>query len=148
MSTAPNFASLLDEAPTEIVRPKPLPVGTYVCSITGYEQGKSKKQGTPYVRFNLQPISALEDVDPLDLEASGGTEGKTLRLDFWITTDAIFRLDEFHTHAGIDITEPASRTMRNEAAINSTVLAVVSHRIDDNDPSRVYVDVTRTGSAD
>ena len=35
MSHIPNFASILDEAPSEVDRPKPLPAGTYTCIVAG-----------------------------------------------------------------------------------------------------------------
>ena len=148
MNDTPNFASILDEAPTEISRPKPLPEGTYICIVGAPEEGISRGKQTPYVRFPLKPIAALDDVDAMDLEAAGGLENKTLRIDFWATTDAIYRLDEFHTHCGIDISDAVPRRIRNTEAVNSQVLAVVKHRQDQNDPSRFYTDVTRTAIAD
>lgn len=147
MST-PNFASILSEAPTEINRPKPLPVGTYLCIVGTPEPGQSSKKKTDFLKFPLRPVAAMDDVDSDALEEVGGLDGKSLSVTFYITPDAIFMLDQFHSDCGIDLTEPASRADRNEAVINSQVLAVVSHRIDDNDPSRVYVEVRRTAKAD
>jgi len=46
MNERANFASILDEAPTEINRPKPLPEGTYLCVVGQPEEGKSSKKGT------------------------------------------------------------------------------------------------------
>lgn len=145
---APNFASILDESPTEISRPKPLPVGTYLCVVQPSEEGKSQRQGTPYVRFPLRPVAALDDVSEEDLELAGGLEGKLLRIDYWLTPDAIYRLDEFHEHCGIDISTPVSRRVRNSEAVNSQVLAVVRHRADNNDDTKIYTDVARTAAAD
>ena len=69
MNDAPNFASILDEAPTEISRPKPLPVGTYLCVVQGQPvYDKSNKKGTPFVEFLLRVIAAMDDVDPDDLQ--------------------------------------------------------------------------------
>ena len=52
-------ASILDEAPTEIDRPKPIPTGTYLCRVQGTPTyDKSSKKGTPFVQFTLKPISA------------------------------------------------------------------------------------------
>jgi hypothetical protein len=90
----------------------------------------------------------MDDVDADDLETAGGLDGKTLRVDYWITPDAIYRLDEFHANAGLDLSEEATRSARNDMVINSQILAVVSHRIDQNDPSRVYTDVSRTAMAE
>jgi hypothetical protein len=61
MNDKPNFASILDEAPTEIDRPKPIPTGTYLCRVQGTPTyDKSSKKGTPFVQFTLKPISAEE----------------------------------------------------------------------------------------
>ena len=147
-NTSPNFASLLDEAPTEISRPKPLPIGTYLCTVKDYETGASRQKQTPFVRFNLLPIAALEDVDEDDLALAGGCDGKALRLDIWVTSDAVYRLDEFHTHCGIELEEGVSRSARNDLCVNQQVLAVVAHRVDEKDPERIYTDVARTAIAE
>jgi len=149
MNDQPNFASILDEAPTEINRPKPLPVGTYICVVQGQPTyDKSNKKGTPYVQFTLRPVAAEEDVDPEELEAMGGMESKTLRATFYLTEDAVYRLDEFHQHCGVDISDASvSRRNRNENIVNAQVRAVVSHRMAE-DGSQVYAELKRTASAD
>ena len=149
MNDQPNFASILDEAPTEINRPKPLPVGTYICVVQGQPTyDKSNKKGTPYVQFTLRPVAAEEDVDPEELEAMGGMESKTLRATFYLTEDAVYRLDEFHQHCGVDISDASvSRRHRNENIVNAQVRAVVSHRMAE-DGSQVYAELKRTASAD
>jgi len=149
MNDQPNFASILDEAPTEINRPKPLPVGTYICVVQGQPTyDKSNKKGTPFVQFTLRPVAAEEDVDPEELEAMGGMENKTLRATFYLTEDAAYRLDEFHQHCGVDISDASvSRRHRNENIVNAQVRAVVSHRMAE-DGSQVYAELKRTASAD
>jgi hypothetical protein len=142
--TAPNFASIMDEAPTEIVRPKPLPEGTYLCTVKDYERGESKKNKTPFTRFILNVISPLEDVDTIALTEVGGCDGKTVRVDFWETPDAIFRLDEFHEHCGLDLSEPLARKFRNDEVVNAQVLAYITQTIDENDSTRIYLNVTKT----
>lgn len=148
MNDSPNFASILDEAPTEIERPKPLPVGTYLCVVQGQPvYDKSNKKGTPFVEFTLRPVSAEEDVDHDDLAAMGGLEGKTIKATFYLTEDAVFRLDEFHTHCGIDINEPASRRARNDAIVNAQVRAVVKHEMS-QDATQSFARLARTALAD
>ena len=143
-----HFASILDEAPTEVNRPKPLPEGTYLCVVGQPEDGKSAKKGTPFVKFPLKPISALDDVDSEALEEAGGLESKNLSTTFYITADAVYRLDEFHQHCGIDLDEPISRRVRNSEVVNSQVLAVVKHRISDDKTPTTFAEVSRTASAD
>lgn len=147
MNTQPYFASILDEAPTEVTRPKPLPPGTYLCVVGHGEEGKSSKKGTPQIKFNLKPLAALEDVDEEDLEAIGGLEGKNLSITYYTTPDAIFMLDDFHQNCGIDLSDPASRRVRNAEVVNSQVLAVVTHRMSD-DNTQAFAEVKRTAKAD
>jgi len=148
MNDTPNFASILDEAPTEINRPKPLPVGTYVCVVQGQPvYDKSNKKGTPFVEFTLRPIHAEEDVDADDLAAMGGLENKTIKATFYLTEDAVFRLDEFHQHCGIDLDEPASRKVRNDSVVNAQVRAVIKHEMS-QDASQTFARLARTAMAD
>lgn len=146
--THPNFTSILDEQPTEISRPKPLPAGTYTCVVQGQPRyDKSSRKQTDFVEFTLRPVSAEEDVDQDELNESGGLEGKTIRATYYLTEDAVYRLDEFHEHCGIDISEPASRRARNEECVNATVIAVVKHRASD-DGQRIFAELARTAAAE
>lgn len=145
--TDPNFASILDEAPTEINRPKPIPSGTYICVVNKWETGESSKKKTPYVRFTLTPIAAEEDVSEDDLADAGDLEGKQLRTDFYLTPDSIYRLSEFHEHCGLDISEELSHRMRNDAVVNSQVKVHVKHRASE-DGSRIFAEVDRTAAVE
>lgn len=150
MST-PNFASILDESPTEVNRPKPLPAGTYTCVVTGQPTyDKSTQKGTPYVMFNLRPIAAETDVDEDELaEALNGNalESKTIRATYYTTEDAIYRLDEFHQHCGIDLTEESSRRQRNDDVVNCTIRVVIKHSTS-KDGTSMYAELARTLPAD
>ena len=147
MST-PNVQSILNQSPTEIERPLPMPAGTYLCTVGDWESGESSKKKTPFIKFKLKPIAATEDVDAEALSDVGGLEGKNLSIIFYITEDAVFMLDEFHQNCGIDMEDGSTRAQRNDEVKNAQILALVTHRIDDTDPSRVYVEVRRTAKAD
>ena len=147
MNERANFASILDEAPTEINRPKPLPEGTYLCVVGQPEEGRSSKKGTPFVKFPQRPMSPLDDVDGDALEEVGGLESKNLSSTYYITDDAVYRLDEFHAHCGLDLSEPLSRRTRNGEVVNSQVLAVVKHRMSE-DGTQAFGEVSRTAPAE
>ena len=69
--TAPNMSSILDRASSEIERPKPLPVGSYICTVKGLpEYGESSQKKTPQATHILVPTGTLDDVDEEDLEAA------------------------------------------------------------------------------
>ena len=141
-----TFSSILDESPDEVVRPKPLPVGTYLCRVQGpVKYGKSDKKGTEFSEFALIPIDALDDVDADDVESAGGLDGKSLRITFWHTEDSIYRLDEFHEHCGISLDDGRSRRARNDECVNAEVLATVKHTQSD-DNTRVFTNVSRTAA--
>lgn len=143
MST-PNFADILDESPAEVSAPLPLPQGTYVCVVAGAPvYDKSTKKQTPYVEFTLRPLAAEADVDPTELEETGGLEGKTLRATFYLTEDAVYRLDEFHQHCGIDLEDGQSRRQRNDAVMNAEVRAFVKHETS-ADGSRIFARFNRS----
>jgi hypothetical protein len=150
MST-PNYASILDESPTEVKRPKPLPAGTYTCVVTGQPTyDKSTRKGTPYVMFNLRPIAAESDVDEDELaKALDGNmlESKTIRATYYTTEDAAYRLDEFHENCGIDLAIESSRLQRNGDVINCTVRAVIKHSAS-QDGTSPYAELARTLPAD
>lgn len=143
MNDTPNFQSILDEAPTEVLVPPPMPVGTYLCIVSGYEYGESNQKKTPFVQFQLRPVAASEDVDEEELAEIGGLDGKTLRTTYYLTEDAAYRLDEFHEHCGVNLSEAAKRSSRNDMVINAEVMAVVKHG-QSKDGSRTFAEVART----
>ena len=128
MTKTPNFQDILDDAPTEIVRPKPLPEGTYRWVVGAPRYDKSAKKSTPFVEFILKAISCEDDIDEEALEEAGGLDGKQMKATFYLTEDAVWRLDEFHEACGIDLEEEVSRRIRNDQVLNAQVLGRVRHR--------------------
>lgn len=144
MNAASNFSGILDRSPTEIDRPKPLPAGSYICVVKGMpEYGESAQKKTPYVRFILQPIQAQDDVDQEDLTAMGGFANKTIRATYYLTEDSVYRLDEFHEHAGLELSEETSRRQRNEQMTGLQVGAVLKHTAS-QDGTATYAELART----
>ena len=81
--TKPQFASVLDMPASDIERPKPLPVGSYVCVVQGQPRiDKSAKKQTEFVEYTLKLLEALDDVDADGLEAVGGIKDKTTKVTF------------------------------------------------------------------
>lgn len=152
----PHFASLLDEAPDHVEFPKAIPQGTYLCTVGAPLYGKSSKKGTPFVEFQLKILSPMDDVDAEALEEAGGCGGKTLRATYYTTEDAIYRLDEFHEHCGLDLESPATRRTRNDMVVNSQVLAYVKNEEEELDQDalangvvpRIFARLNRTAPAE
>lgn len=155
-NNTPNFASILDEAPTEVNRPKSLPTGTYTFVVGRWEEGKSSQKKTPFVKFGMRPIVASEDVDEDELRealtSADGTENsldtKMMSITFYTTPDAIYRLDEFHEHCGVDLNEPVSRKMRNDEVINAQVQGYVAPRQQQDPDAPTFAEIKRTLPAD
>lgn len=147
-ATRPNFGSLLDEAPTEVDRPKPLPEGSYLWVVTGMPRyDKSSKKGTEFTEFLVKCLAAGEDVDPDQLAEMGGIEDKTQKATFYHTEGSIFRLDEFHEHCGIDLSEEKSRRQRNEDCVNAQFVGYIRHEAS-NDGQSIFARLGRTAKAD
>lgn len=93
-----NFAALLNVKADTVEKPKPLPQGTYLGTITGHEFDESQKKKTPFVRFHIQPVSPEPDVDEELFTEFGGQAklaSKKQRTDFYLTEDSMFRLTDF-----------------------------------------------------
>ena len=101
---APNFGSILDRAPSEIEKPKPLPQGSYITVLVGQPRfDKSAKKQTEFVEFTHKLLAAQEDVDEDELKSMGGIKEKVIKNTFYLTEGAAWRLKEFLEHCGIDL---------------------------------------------
>jgi hypothetical protein len=140
-----KFANILDRAPSEIERPKPLPAGTYRCVVKGLPRyDKSSKKQTDFVEFTLQPTSAEADVDESDLEAMGGFANKEIKATYYITEGAAWRLTQFLEHLGFDV-ESEDATIREmcEQASGSEVFVTMKHRAS-QDGKSVFAEIADT----
>lgn len=132
---APNMSSILDRQSSEIERPKPLPVGSYICTVKGLpEFGQSSKKKTDQVVFTLVPTGTLDDVDDEDLQAALlRKDGKnrllgdlTISATYYITEDAVWRLKKFLDDCEIEEGDKSLRE-RCEEANGCQVIAVLKH---------------------
>ena len=98
-----NFGELLSAKPAEAEKPKPLPAGPYLCLVQKYEMGESREKKTPFVRFTFKPLQARDGVDPEQLSAVGDFSERTLRKDFYLTKDAMWRFADFLQDRGLKI---------------------------------------------
>lgn len=93
----PNFAELLNKPAGQAKKPTVLDAGDYPVVIKGHEFGESSNKKTPYVRFNLGVLGWPEGATPQTDEEGDVVDlsKKSLRRDFFLTDDALYRLDEF-----------------------------------------------------
>lgn len=140
----PDFTSILAKAPSEIEKPKPLPAGTYLCTVQGMPKfDKSSKKQTPYAEFTYKILQAGEDVDKDALEEMGGIGEKTLRDTYYITENAVYRLKEMLTNCGLDEGEYGSLQEMIEASPNCQLNVFIKHTASDDGKS-VYANVDST----
>ncbi len=149
---ASTFKSILDRPMTAVERPKPLPVGTYLCTVKGEPKfDKSSRKGTDFVEFQLVPQSPATDEsgDNLDVDADDlkealtkkdGTKvplnSKAIRATYYLTEEALYRLKDFLTHLGFDPDdEDADMSRLCHEAAGCQVLASLKHRTSEDGKS-------------
>ena len=146
-----SFADILDKPATEIDRPKPLPVGSYIWTIQGLPRfDKSKEKQTPFYEFNLKCVEALDDVDEEALaDWSKKSDGSNRQLTdisqrptFYITEDSLYRLQEFLGHCGIDGEGKSTRQCIDETP-NCQFVANIVHTAS-KDGTTVYANIGKT----
>lgn len=138
---APQFKSILDRDSSTIEKPKPMPVGHYTFVVQGLPRyDKSKQKQTEFAEFTVTPIAADEDVDANALAAMGGFEGKKMRLTFYLTEDAAWRLVKFLDDCGV---EDGILRQRAESANGAQFKGEVAHSAS-QDGESVFANIVKT----
>lgn len=146
MSPAPNFGALLDRAPSEVERPKPMPEGQYLWVVSGLPRyDKSSKKQTEFVEFTLKAVQAGTDVDQDELAEMGGIADKTTKATFYLTEGSLWRLKEFLEHCGIE--EGDSLRAMIEETMNCQVVGFIKHEAS-NDGESVFARLGKTANAE
>lgn len=143
----PAFASILDKPSNTVERPKPVPQGTYLCTVAGLPRfDKSTKKQTEYVEFTLNYMSAADDVDQEELAAMGGVSGKSIKATYYLTENSLWRLKDFldHCQAG---EEDATLRERIDATPGCQILITIKHTASE-DGQAVYANVGTTAQAE
>jgi hypothetical protein len=109
-----NLTDILEaESSGTVDRPKPLPRGSYLAIIEGQpEYGKSDVKGTDFVKFLGKILEPQDDVDADEVAEWAKREDGTKRqlrgtplprggITFYLTPDALWRLDKFLEDLGI-----------------------------------------------
>ena len=143
-----SFGSILDRAPSEIEKPKPMPQGSYTTVLVGQPRfDKSTKKQTEYVEFTHKILSAGEDVDTDDLATYLGDSKKLnevqMKNTFYLTEGSIWRLKEFLEHCGIDMDEVESLREGIEATPGKQVGIFINHEAS-QDGTSVFARIGKT----
>lgn len=138
-----SFQDILDQTVNEIERPKPYPIGTYLCLVDGPPEFKKIGQNqTDCIDFNLKIMQPGETVDPAEIEAAGGVIGKIIRHRLFLTDDAKWRLDQF-LFEHLDIPFGTSRKQAIAAAQGHQVYATIGHR-PSQDGTQMFAEIKST----
>lgn len=150
-----DFTKLLDKTAAEIERPPLPPVGDYILKVTKQPAMEDSSDGAyTFVTFLVTGVSALETVDPEDLEKFGGAHNVAGTIRFLFDKqDATkfaqteFRLKTFLTkHLLLD--ESLSLRELFSSCVGSEFVGRVGHRPDKNDPEIQYLDIRNVGPAE
>jgi hypothetical protein len=133
-----DFTSLLSKNIDNVERPKPLPIGSYQFQIARYEFGESREKKTPFIRFFNRPAQPMDDVDT-ELLPPNWNE-REVRLDFYLTDEAIYRLKDFLEHLGLRISGRTFDTVIPET-LNGMFVGYISH---DVRGENTYANISKT----
>lgn len=152
-----RFTEALDRKMEDIERPPNLPVGHYVWRITKHPEQDSieAQSGITYdtLTFQCVAVSAMQDVDPDDLEAYGKIEGTPCRKQFMFDTSedgktrfdqSLFNVRRFLGHCGVDESLPMNEALL--ASVNGEFVGELKHRPDKNDPEVIYQEINTTAA--
>lgn len=103
-----NYESVLDMPAQDIVPPKALPVGEYIFIVTGPHKAKDVKGSdgslVTVAEFQCRPTMPQGSVDQAALAEFGWPTEKTQKMSFWLTSDDMYRLQEFvRDTLGLDV---------------------------------------------
>lgn len=151
-----SFASVLDKPSSEVGRPKPLPVGSYIGVVQGLPKiDKSTKKQTEYSEYSVKLLQAGEDVDKEDLDtaltkASGekiNLTDKAVKITYYHTDDSLWRLKQFFEHLDIpeedDDGEALTMRQRMQLVPNRQIGFYIKHAASE-DGEAVFANVDKT----
>lgn len=96
-----DFSALLSKPAGEAKKPPALDAGLYPGIIKSYEVDDKNQKHTPYVRFFWGLTSWPGEPQTDESGAVIDLSKKQLRSDFYLTDDALWRLDAFLREVGI-----------------------------------------------
>lgn len=135
-----DFTSLLGKRLDDVEAPALLPQGSYIMTVAGYRTGESAKKKTPYVEFDLKISSAMDDVDQEELAKVKNLQDKTLKTQFYLNEDALFRLKDFCKKTGVP-TEGKSFTEILSEIAGAQLIGIVNHRVNPENTDQVFAEV-------
>lgn len=143
---AVDFSKILGKQASEIEKPKPLPLGHYICNNPQLPAFKGLgKDESPAAVFSVVVLAPGDDVDPEALAEFGEWKGKKITFNRFLTEASEYRTKEEICQAfGIEQEGKNLGQIFNET-INRQVLVEISHR-PSQDGSEMYMEVKSLGA--
>lgn len=148
----PNFTDILDRAPSEVEKPKPIAQGTYSTVLVGMPRhDKSAKKQTPFIEFTHKFVAAGDDVDADDLAAALGDrslQDVVMKNTFYLTEGSAWRLKQFLADCGFD-TDASDTSLREmtEQTAGRSVNVFIKHE-PSQDGQSIFAKIDSTSAAD
>lgn len=141
----PSFTDILNKPAASVEKPKPYPVGTYLCLVDGPAEPREVND-KPVIDFKLKPLQAQPDVDQAALASMGGL-GRPSRHTIFLTsqdgTPAEWPLRRFlEEHLGIECGSKTLMEMLAEAP-GKQVYVTIKHT-PSKDGTEIYANVAGT----
>ncbi len=136
-----DFNKILTKQASAIEKPKPLPVGTYLCNNPQLPKfiGIGKNE-TPAAQFQLVVLQPGDDVDMEQLKEFGEYKGKNVRHNMFLSEAAEYRTkEELCTAFAIEEGDKTLGQLFNET-VNKQVYVKIKHRPSD-DGTEMYSEV-------
>lgn len=140
---AVDFSKILSKQATEIEKPKPLPIGSYICNNPQLPTFKGLgKEESPAAVFRVIVLAPDEDVDPQELTDYGEWKGKPITFNRFLTEASEWRTKEEICQAfGIEEEGKTLGQIFNET-VNRQVRVTIKHRPSD-DGTQMYMEVEK-----
>lgn len=140
-----SFQEILNKPAASVEKPKPYPVGTYICLVDGPFKDREVNQ-QPVIDFMLKPLQPKEDVDQAALAGMGGL-GRPIRHTIFLMSQdgqpTDYNLLRFlEDHLGIEKGDKTLSQMAAEAP-GKQVLATLKHN-PSKDGTEMYANVAAT----
>ena len=144
---AVDFSKILSKQASAIEKPKPLPIGTYLCNNPQLPRFLGiGKQESPAAQFSFVVLVPQEDVSAEELAEFGDWKGKIIKHNMFLTENSEFRTkEELHNVFGVEEEGKTLGQMFGET-VNKQCLVTIRHRPSE-DGQTMYSEVEKLSAA-
>lgn len=141
-----SFEDILNTPASDAEPPPLFPVGQYIAMVDGQpRQDRSSRKGTPFIEYNMKPISAVDGtVDEDALSEFGPLGERTLRHTFYFTENSAYRHKDFLVNdLKMDI-DGMTHWEAAQAATGESCIITIKHSMTKDDKPRLFAEIGGT----